>query len=75
MNETNIGDEINTYACLDRYLIYNVDTYTIKRAAKLIYAFRVALSTIFVTYLLYNVIHMIMRYRRRDQVDRLTLYS
>ncbi len=47
------------YCCMNRYKIYYVNDYLIKKAVKLIYSIRIALSLILVTYLMQLVFKLI----------------
>ena len=52
---------VEGFECMDRYLIYATETDIIKRAVKLIYAFRVALSIILVIFQIKHAGKMVVK--------------
>lgn len=71
----NISSWEQPYACLDRFLVFSIENLNVKLGIKLMYSFRIALSFLFVAFLLYHNMNLLMKYRRNQKVDKLTLMA
>lgn len=71
----NISESEKEYSCMQNFMVYSIENLNIKLAIKLMYAFKVSLSFLFVIYLLNHNLKLLIKYKKKQKVDRLTLIS